>query len=41
MDEPLGALDATVALQIFQTAILGLLGNKTRLLITHHLEVLA
>lgn len=40
MDEPLGAVDPTVARKIFQDCIVTYLKNKTRILITHHLQFL-
>lgn len=38
MDDILSAVDVQVAKHIFQHCILGLLGNKTKLLCTHHLQ---
>lgn len=40
MDDPLSAVDAHVGRHIFDNAILGLLGNKCRILATHQLWVL-
>ncbi|KAF4120533.1 ABC-type multidrug transport system, ATPase and permease component [Geosmithia morbida] len=40
MDDPLSAVDAHVGRHIFDNAILGLLGNKCRVLATHQLWVL-
>jgi ABC-type multidrug transport system fused ATPase/permease subunit len=40
MDDPLSAVDAHVGRHIFDNAILGLLGNKARILATHQLWVL-
>ncbi|PHH81899.1 hypothetical protein CDD82_7590 [Ophiocordyceps australis] len=41
MDDPLSAVDAHVGRHIFDEAILGLLGNKCRILATHQLWVLS
>ncbi|KJZ69048.1 hypothetical protein HIM_11559 [Hirsutella minnesotensis 3608] len=41
MDDPLSAVDAHVGRHIFDQAILGLLGDKCRILATHQLWVLA
>ena len=41
MDDPLSAVDAHVGRHIFDNAILGLLGNKCRILATHQLWVLS
>ncbi|PHH65007.1 hypothetical protein CDD81_3644 [Ophiocordyceps australis] len=41
MDDPLSAVDAHVGRHIFDQAILGLLGNKCRILATHQLWVLS
>ncbi|KAL3428313.1 ABC transporter family protein [Phlyctema vagabunda] len=40
MDDPLSAVDAHVGRHIFDNAIMGLLGNKARILATHQLWVL-
>ncbi|XP_055357966.1 LOW QUALITY PROTEIN: ATP-binding cassette sub-family C member 10-like [Paramacrobiotus metropolitanus] len=40
MDDPFSAVDAQVANHIFDKCVLGLLKNKTRLLVTHHLDFL-
>lgn len=40
MDDPLSAVDAHVGRHIFDKAIMGLLGNKARILATHQLWVL-
>lgn len=40
MDDPLSAVDAHVGRHIFDHAIMGLLGNKARILATHQLWVL-
>jgi len=40
MDDPLSAVDAHVGRHIFDNAIVGLLGNKARVLATHQLWVL-
>eukprot|EP00794_Sanderia_malayensis_P019839 gene19839-21781_t len=40
LDDPLAAVDAHVAEHLFNECILGLLGNKTRVLCTHHTKYL-
>lgn len=40
LDDPLSALDAHVARHVFDACILGLLGGKTVILVTHNLQVL-
>lgn len=40
LDDPLSAVDAVTARQIFENAILGELGNTCRVLITHQVHVL-
>ncbi|XP_029448686.1 multidrug resistance-associated protein 7-like isoform X2 [Rhinatrema bivittatum] len=40
LDDPLAAVDADVASHIMEKCILGILGQKTRILCTHRLEVL-
>jgi len=40
LDDPLSAVDSKVGHDIFEKCINGLLDNKTRLMITHNLEVL-
>lgn len=41
MDDVLSALDATMAAHVFSACLLGLLGRKTVLLVTHQLSILA
>eukprot|EP00927_Polykrikos_kofoidii_P085769 TRINITY_DN9414_c0_g1_i1.p1 TRINITY_DN9414_c0_g1~~TRINITY_DN9414_c0_g1_i1.p1 ORF type:complete len:1661 (-),score=279.42 TRINITY_DN9414_c0_g1_i1:84-4952(-) len=38
LDDPLSALDATVAKQVYEKAFLGLLAGKTRILVTNRIE---
>lgn len=40
LDDPLSAVDPYVGKHIFETAICGLLGNKTRVLATHQMHLL-
>ena len=40
LDDPLSAVDPYVGKHIFETAICGLLGNKTRVLATHQMHIL-
>ncbi|KAI8820291.1 P-loop containing nucleoside triphosphate hydrolase protein [Fimicolochytrium jonesii] len=40
MDDPLAALDATVAREVFENCIRQGLASKTRILVTHHLDLL-
>jgi ABC-type nitrate/sulfonate/bicarbonate transport system ATPase subunit len=42
LDSPLAAVDSHVSAHLVEKCILGqgALGNKTRILVTHHLEVL-
>ena len=40
LDDPLAAVDAHVAMHLFQYCIMGLLQNKTRILCTHHTKFL-
>ncbi|KAL6591713.1 P-loop containing nucleoside triphosphate hydrolase protein [Neocallimastix sp. 'constans'] len=40
LDDPLSAVDAHVSRYLFDKCILGALGNKTRILVTHQLHVL-
>ncbi|KAJ3103717.1 Multidrug resistance-associated protein 1 [Phlyctochytrium planicorne] len=40
LDDPLSAVDANVGKTIFEKGILGLLANRTRILVTHHLHLL-
>ena len=40
MDDPVSALDATVKKKIFDECLLGVLSNKTRILVTHALDFL-
>lgn len=41
LDDPLAAVDAHVAVHLFQHCIMGLLKHKTRILCTHHTKFLA
>ena len=38
MDDPLSALDSGVKRKIFNKCMLGLMGNKTRILVTHAID---
>lgn len=40
LDDPLSAVDTHVANDLFEDCIMGYLGNKTRLLVTHQLQFL-
>lgn len=40
MDDPLSAVDAHVGQELFNNCILGLLKNKTRIIVTHQLQYL-
>ncbi|XP_065334956.1 ABC transporter C family member 8-like isoform X2 [Cloeon dipterum] len=40
LDEPLAALDASVAKHVFENCIVGLLGNSTRILVTNQVHLL-
>ncbi|XP_050401602.2 ATP-binding cassette sub-family C member 4 isoform X1 [Patella vulgata] len=40
LDDPLSSVDSEVGQQIFQQCVTGLLGNKTRILVTHQLQYL-
>ena len=40
LDDPLAAVDAHVALHLYQKCIMGLLSGKTRILCTHHTKFL-
>ena len=40
MDDPISALDSNVKKSIFKNVFLGLLKNKTRILVTHAIEYL-
>jgi ATP-binding cassette subfamily C (CFTR/MRP) protein 1 len=40
MDDPLSALDSNVKQEIFKKVFLGLLKEKTRILVTHAVEFL-
>ena len=40
MDDPVSALDASVKKKIFDDCLIGKLGNKTRILVTHALDFL-
>ena len=40
LDDPLSAIDAKVGRYIFEKCILGALGDKTRLMVTHTLQLL-
>ncbi|CAJ0887453.1 10050_t:CDS:10, partial [Entrophospora sp. SA101] len=41
LDDPLSAVDAHVGKSLFANCIQGALANKTRILVTHHLHILA
>ena len=40
LDDPISALDGNVKRQIFEKIIMGLLKNKTRVLVTHAMDFL-
>jgi ABC-type bacteriocin/lantibiotic exporter with double-glycine peptidase domain len=40
LDDPLSAVDSHVGQHLFQHCICGLLGSKTRILVTHQLQFL-
>jgi ATP-binding cassette subfamily C (CFTR/MRP) protein 10 len=40
MDDPLAAVDAYVAQQLYDKCIMGMLRKKTRILCTHHVKFL-
>ena len=40
LDDPMSALDGNVKRQIFEKVIMGLLKNKTRVLVTHAMDFL-
>lgn len=39
-DDPFSSLDAKVANKVYENAIFPLIGNKTIILVTHHLDML-
>ena len=41
LDDPMSAMDALVGAHIFNQCIKGVLSNKTRILVTHHLYLLS
>lgn len=41
LDDPLAAVDAYVAQQLYDKCIMGMLRRKTRILCTHHIKFLA